>query len=123
MYGVRSSDFVHIAESGKQNTPYAKEVCKKVLSDAIGKGKVVILGCTHFGLLENDIRSVLGDNITTVESSDCIVGSVKECLDNIGYNDNKNTGKITINVTGEPSEVKIDWFKKQYDGIYKVRNK
>ncbi len=122
MYGVRSSDFVLVAESGKQNTPYAKEVCERVMKDAKGKGKVVILGCTHFGLLENDIRYVLGDDITTIESSDCIVDSVGKCLEEIGYNESDKTGKITINVTGDPKDVHIEWFKRKYDGIYKVED-
>jgi len=120
MVGVRSSDFVPVAEAGMQNTKESKEICEKVMKDAKGKGKVVILGCTHFGLLENDIRYVLGEDITTVESSDCIADNVQKCLEEIGYNENKKPGSIRISVSGDPKEVHIEWFKKPYDGIYHV---
>lgn len=123
MIGVRSSDFVPIVEKGLQSTSESYKVAKDLLSDVKGKGKVVILGCTHFGLVEKDIRKVLGEDIETVESSSCINDSVRECLDEIGFHDNNTkTPNITINVTGDPNEVKIDWFKKEYKGIYKVDN-
>lgn len=125
MIGVRSSDFVTIAEAGLQNSPESLKACEEVLKEAKGKGKVVILGCTHFGLLEDDIRKVLGDDIITVESSACIVDSVKEELDRIGYNEKNETGKkghISISVTGKAKDVHIEWFKKEYDGIFEVED-
>ena len=120
MFGVRSSDFVIIAEEGKQNTKYSEKICKKVMKNAIGKGKTVILGCTHFGLLEKDIKKVLGEDILTVESSECVVDDVGKCLQEVGFNE--RGGGIKIFVTGEPEKVKIGWFNKEYDGIHKVRD-
>ena len=123
MIGVRASKFVEIAENGLQDSHHSKRICEKVLEDAKGKGNVVILGCTHFGLLENDIKHVLGHEIEIVESSKCIVNNVRESLKEIGFNDNSHPKrvKISINVTGDPDAVKIDWFKWNYKGINKVR--
>lgn len=122
MIGVRASKFVEIAESGLQNSNHSKTECENVLKHAKGKGNVVILGCTHFGLLENDIKHVLGHNIEIVESSKCIIKNVRETLHKIGFNDKREAKKVKviINVTGNPEEVKIDWFKWNYHGINKV---
>ena len=125
MIGVRSSDFVPIAEKGLQNTDVSLKSCEEVLKDVKGKGKVIILGCTHFGLLENDIRKVLGDDIITVESSACITQSVRDELERVGYNEKTKTndkGHISISVTGKASDVHIEWFKKEYDGIFEVED-
>ena len=120
MIPVRASKFVEIAENGLQNSNHSKKECEKVLKHAKGKGKVVVLGCTHFGLLENDIKHVLGHDIEIVESSKCIINCVRETLLSIGQNDKSETPKIEINVTGDPEEVKINWFKRTYFGIYQV---
>lgn len=122
MIGVRASKFVEIAENGLQDSHHSKRVCEKILKHVKGKGNIVILGCTHFGLLENDIKHVLGHDIEIIESSKCIINNVRKTLKEIGVNDNSNPEKIkiSINVTGNPEEVKIDWFQWDFKGINKV---
>ena len=76
------------------------------------------MGCTHFGLLEPQIRTYLGD-VNIINSSTSLKEVVKETLDEVGYN-NTASQDIKITVTGDPNTLNISWFTKEKLDIKKV---
>ncbi len=119
MIGVCCSELVTIVEDGKQNTQEAYDIIKPILQPIVGKVDTVILGCTHFGLLKNDILRIMG-NINVVNSSEAIVDEVVAVLKEKKYLNNCENPKVVLQCTGEPQNIKIEWFKYQYEGINKV---
>lgn len=106
--GVPCSEWVELIEAGKTKCKESKESVERLLKDVKGKVKNVILGCTHFGLLEDEIREYLGD-VRIINSSTSLSDTVRKCLDEVGYN-NGNQQDIKINVTGNPKTLNISWF-------------
>lgn len=61
--------FVPIVENGCIDDEIAYLVCKKYLDEVIESGAdTVILGCTHYPILEKTIAKVLGDKIRLINS-------------------------------------------------------
>jgi glutamate racemase len=61
--------FVPLAEEGWVNRPATVEIAREYLLPLGGKGiDVLILGCTHYPVLKETIRLVLGEGITLVDS-------------------------------------------------------
>ena len=116
-YEIGCSEWVDIIESGKTNTKESKESIERLLSPIKGKVQNVILGCTHFGLLEDEIKAYLGD-VNVINSSKCLIEEVKKTLDEVGYA-NKDANTI-ISVTGDPNTLNIGWFSKEHIDIKKV---
>ena len=111
--GVACSEWVDIIEAGETKTQKSKESVERLLKDIKGKVKNVILGCTHFGLLEDEIKDYLGD-VRIINSSTSLKDTVKKCLDEVGYSDN-NKQDVKINVTGNPKTLNISWFNEDLD--------
>lgn len=63
--------FVPLVESGEYDGPVAKRVVTETLEPLIGKGlDTLILGCTHYPLLEHLIKSVMGDSVKVISSGE-----------------------------------------------------
>ena len=116
--GVACSEWVDIIEHKETGTKKSKESVERTLKAVKGKCDNVILGCTHFGLLEDKIRAYLG-NVKIINSSTSLKEVVKKTLDEVGYN-TKLPREIRINVTGDPNTLNIDWFTKEKLEINKV---
>lgn len=114
--GVKCSKFVGIVEEGLMGTEIAQEVVRSHVEEYKGKVDTVILGCTHFGLLTKEIKDVLG-NINIIDSSLSIAPLLKEAIKD---NNQTGRGKVIINTTGNPNNLKISWFKKPIDEIKQV---
>lgn len=61
--------FVPIVENGYTKTEVSKIIVEEYLAD-IKKNDVdtLILGCTHYPLLKDEIQAVMGDNVTLINS-------------------------------------------------------
>lgn len=115
--GIACSQWVNLIEAGKTDTNEAKVSVEEHLKDVKGKIDNVILGCTHFGLLEDHIRAYLGD-VNIINSSTSLKDVVKKTLDEVGYNNLSQDIKITV--TGDPDTLNISWFTKEKLDIKKV---
>ena len=77
--------FVPLAEEGWADDPVTRLVAEKYLSPLVAKGiDTIILGCTHYPLLYHTIRSVLGTEITLVNSADETAKAVEAELSRLG---------------------------------------
>lgn len=61
---------VPIVEEGEHNTPATKLILRTYLTPLKKKNiDTLILGCTHYGILEHQIRKVIGKNIAVVSEA------------------------------------------------------
>jgi len=61
---------VPLVEAGEHNSPEMKTVLKRYLSPLLRKKiDALILGCTHYGILEKKIREVIGPDIVIVSEA------------------------------------------------------
>ena len=99
--------FVPLVEENLCNNKIAKEAIRMYLSDMkIKKVDSIILGCTHYPLLKNNIAKYL-KNINIIDSSISVSKEVKEFLKkNNMTNSPKKQGKVNCFVTDEPKPFK-----------------
>jgi len=116
MKGIKASAFVPIVEKNIIKEEESQKVIKDILLPYKNYIDSIILGCTHFSLLEEDIINVLGD-VKIIDSSKSFNEVIKSYLDenDLNYNDNKERF-VQINFTKE-DKINIGWFKHQYQGI------
>ncbi|MFZ2500856.1 MAG: glutamate racemase [Minisyncoccia bacterium] len=72
---------VPLVEAGEQNTPEATAVLKRYLKPLLNKNiDTLILGCTHYGILEKKIRAIIGPDITIVSGARVVPKKLKAYL-------------------------------------------
>lgn len=110
VFPVPASQFVDIIESNEMNTEATLKTVTEKLAPLQNKGiDTVIHGCTHFGLLEFQMKKVLPD-VTYVECgypTSIILENVLQLS-----KDNVAKGSVEIYTTGKRNdfEAKIKWF-------------
>jgi len=110
VFPVPASQFVDISESNEMNTEATLKTVTEKLAPLQNKGiDTVIHGCTHFGLLEFQMKKVLPD-VTYVECgypTSIILENVLQLS-----KDNVAKGSVEIYTTGKRNnfEAKIKWF-------------
>lgn len=84
-----------IVEAGEQNSEIVEIVLKKYLAPLVKKNiDTLILGCTHYGLLEEKIKNVLGSKIKVIGEEKIVAKKLKDYLlrhPEIEKNLNKNS--------------------------------
>jgi len=109
IYSQACSLFVQLAEDGWTNNKIAELTAKEYLSGLKDKGvDTVILGCTHYPILKNTIRKVLGKNIQLIDSGEETAKEVKNILGKKNFlNTQKKKGYHKFFVTDFPNNFKI----------------
>lgn len=96
--------FVPLAEEGWTDGEITMAVAKKYLAELKDSGiDTLVLGCTHYPLLKNAISTVMGPDVTLVDSAVATAEETKAALAALGLlNDNKTTGKHLFYATDSP---------------------
>ena len=72
---------VGAVERGEENSKKTEKALKKYLESLISsRVDTLILGCTHYGILENQTRKILGRKIKIVNQSKIIAGKLGDYL-------------------------------------------
>ena len=72
---------VPIVEAGEQNSKATKIILEKYLKPLKNKGiDTLILGCTHYGILENQIRKVVGPRVVILSEAKIVPKKFKDYL-------------------------------------------
>lgn len=72
---------VPIIESGEQNSEIADIMLKKYLKPLLDKNiDTLILGCTHYGILESKISRVVGKDISVISEVKIVAKKLKDYL-------------------------------------------
>lgn len=115
MKGIKASPFVTIIESDSVDTPESQKVIKDILVPFKDKIDSIILGCTHFSILEKKIKQYLGD-IKIIDSCKSFGEVLKQYLDENDLNNDDSNRVVKINFTKE-DKINTKWFKHPYQGI------
>ena len=93
--------FVPLAEEGWLNRPATVEIAREYLLPLKEKGiDVLILGCTHYPVLKETIRLVLGDGIALVDSGLSCAEQVRPDIG--GKGDGEGGGRVSYFVSDMP---------------------
>ncbi len=115
MKGIKASPFVTIIESDSVDTPESQKVIKEILVPYKDKIDSIILGCTHFSILEKEIKQYLGD-IKIIDSCKSFGEVLKQYLDENDLNNDEPNRVVKINFT-KKDKINTKWFKHPYQGI------
>ncbi len=92
--------FVHLVEEGLADSAEAELLAHHYLDDR-PPVDALILGCTHYPLLENVIRRVVGEQTAIVSSAQAIAAMVRETLGAAPVSPGHRPGTVTHYVTGD----------------------
>ncbi len=92
--------FVHLVEEGLADSEEAELLAHHYL-DARPEIDTLILGCTHYPLLENVIRRVVGPDTAIVSSAEALAAMVRQTLGPAPVAPGRSAGTVTHYVTGD----------------------
>ncbi len=73
---------VPLVEEGMVNDPITELVARRYLQQMIEQQvSTIILGCTHYPVIRNDLKKVLGDKVSLVESGDVLAQKLATLFD------------------------------------------
>jgi len=108
IYSIPCPLFVPLVEEGwiehKVTEMIAKEYLNPLKSEGIDS---LVLGCTHYPVLKNVIKRVMGNNIKIIDSASTVSDKVFDILTNLGWlNDRNNIKEDEFYVTDSPERFK-----------------
>jgi glutamate racemase len=96
-------EFVDFVERGEVTGDHISEVAMGYLEPMMEAGMdTLIMGCTHYPLLEGLLREVVGPDVPLVSSADETAAEVEDILDRLGWRrDGDPHGKHFFTTTGD----------------------
>ncbi|NLJ95580.1 MAG: glutamate racemase [Clostridiales bacterium] len=87
VFGKACPLFVPLVEEGLIDDPVTREMARRYIGVLLDKQiDTLVLGCTHYPLIRNTIRQVVGDNINLVNPAYETAKSLAEVLERYGLN-------------------------------------
>lgn len=72
---------VPVIEAGEQDSVITEILLKKYLQPLIAKKiDTLILGCTHYGILKNKIKKIIGNKVTIISEAEIVASKLKDYL-------------------------------------------
>lgn len=103
---IGSADLVTYIEDGKSHSLNVKRKLHVYLSHvAHSKADVLALGCTHYPFIKDEIRKVVGDRITLLDSGGAVARHVRRVLTNNNALCGKPVRKYEFYTTGDGPKV------------------
>ena len=81
---IPAPGLVELVESGKGDTYEAETLLRQILGGHIGKLDALVLGCTHYPLVINAIRKVLGPRVVLLDGGEGTARETKRRLERSG---------------------------------------
>ncbi len=119
-YFAKCSEFVNAIENNIIDSKESYKLVEDKLAEYRDKNiDTIILGCTHFGLYEKEIKKVFNDALLIPCSIPTSLVLEKILKEREICNLQEKKGIIEINATSEPKfmEEKISWFTGNYDHV------
>ena len=128
-YGIKPTElacqkFVTLVEEMQIGQESAQKVVTAKLKPYVKKDiDTIVLGCTHFGFLKEEIKNVLGNEIIQIDGSKEVANRLKEeLLESKRLNDGNHQGTTTLITTGDFAvfEKAVKKLGIEYDKITKI---
>lgn len=118
--------FVPLVESGEEDSIIAKRIVAETLQPLKTKQlDTLILGCTHYPLLEPIIKDVMTDRVQLISSGEETAKETKEILQTTNkLNLQKRTGEHEFFTTGSPvifSQIATKWLEQQITNVKQIK--
>jgi glutamate racemase len=118
--------FVPLVESGEFSGPVAKKIVAETLQPLKNKGlDTLILGCTHYPLLESTIQNVIGPNVQVISSGDETAHEMSAILH---HTEQLNTSEIepihqffTTGSTAIFSKIASKWLNRPIKDVQQIK--
>lgn len=92
VHNIACPEFVPLVESNQTKTLRAQEMVARTLEPLHQSGvDTVVLGCTHYPLLSEEIQQVVGEDVTLIDSGEETLTAVSTLLDYFGIAETKYT--------------------------------
>jgi len=99
--------FVPLIEEGWIDDPVTYKVAKRYLDNFKRHGiDTLILGCTHYPLIKNVIRQVIGKHVALVDSARTLVREIKNKLKILNLENRGGSLRYEFYVSDEPEQFK-----------------
>ncbi len=96
---------VPLVEAGRAHSGEAVEALREYLEPLVDEDiDVLVLGCTHYPYLEDEIRRIVGPDVTIVDPAGETVKAAAALLAGLGLLSETRSGPDEFLVTGEPEK-------------------
>ncbi|WP_075982495.1 glutamate racemase [Bacillus massilinigeriensis] len=124
--GLACPKFVPLVESGEYNGPVAKKIVAETLRPLKKKGlDTLILGCTHYPLLEALIKNVMGKGVSVISSGEETAREVSTILYHSGkLNTSNHRAEHHFYTTGSRSifkKIATQWLEEENINVSSIR--
>lgn len=103
VYGKPCPLFVPLAEEGFTEGEIPEKVAHFYLDELVRQGiDTLVLGCTHYPLLYNPIKKVVGERVEIIDSAGAVVRKVKKFLEEENLLSSREHGTGRYFVTDSP---------------------
>lgn len=116
MKGIKASPFVTIVENDSIQEADSKKIIKDILLPYKDNVDTIILGCTHFSVLEEEVKNILGD-VKIVDSCKAFSTILKDYLDENDLNNDSNDNRVVKILFTKEANINTKWFKYPFEGI------
>lgn len=124
VFSLACSEFVDLVENNVTDEIIIQNIVNNKLSELKNKNiDTLIYGCTHFSLLHDNIKKVLG-KLNYISCGYPTAIKLYECLNNENkLNGNNKKGVVHIYTTGDVEKTNqiTKWFKKDHEAIQKIK--
>ncbi len=103
VYSVACPDFVPLIESGRvgRDDPALQSAVERYLEPLKERGVgTLLLGCTHYGLIEDALHGFLGGSVRLVDASACAAAFIRTYLKQNGLSGGE--GRLRCLTSGDP---------------------
>ncbi|MDD5448884.1 MAG: glutamate racemase [Actinomycetota bacterium] len=103
VYSQACPEFVEFVEQKEMHGSQIYEIAKGYLEPIVNWGMdTLILGCTHYPLLEDLIEEIVGPGVELVSSADEVAAVAKDLLELLGWRaSSEREGRLTFLATGD----------------------
>ena len=118
--------FVPLVESGEYNGPIAEKIVDEALQPLLDQNlDTLILGCTHYPLLEPLVKNVMGENVHVISSGDETAREISAILQYNGQLDeSEDEPEHEFYTTGSTwlfSKIASQWLGIPVDNVNKIK--
>jgi len=96
---------VEMIESPQCDPQDMQGLLRQFLTPMMDKGAdTLVLGCTHYSLVKDTIRGIVGEAVTIVDAGDAVARELQRRLDALQLLNNAGEGSVSFFTSGDPTQ-------------------